>query len=126
MTNEMEAYINSSNARKAMILERETTRKNLEQSLDEELDKLKVNFNFNDEKDCLEAVKTNGAFLYYVKNQTHEICMEAIKNNPLSIGFVIDQSPELCKEAVERDRNAIFAIRDSQTVLSLKYLIHTI
>ena len=47
-----------------------------------------MNYDWNNENDCLEAVKINGTFLQYVKNQTPEICMEAVKSTGWAIQFV--------------------------------------
>ena len=48
----------------------------------EELKKRKIEyigFDYEDPKQCLEAVKQDGAVLKYVKEKTEEICLEAVK-----------------------------------------------
>ncbi len=44
--------------------------------------------NWNDEKECLEAVKQDGYALKYVKNQTREICLAAVKQKPDTIKYI--------------------------------------
>ena len=52
---------------------------------------------------CLEAVRTNGWELQYVREQTLEICLEAVRNNGYALKFVQEQTPELCLEAVRNN-----------------------
>jgi len=61
----------------------------------------------NINKKDLEAVKKNGWFLEYVKNQTPELCMEAVKQNGLALKFARDETPELCMEAVKQNGLAL-------------------
>ena len=62
--------------------------------------------NDSNKKD-LEAVKKNGWFLEYVKNQTPEICMAAVKQNGEALEFVQNQTPELCMAAVKQNGLAL-------------------
>ena len=43
---------------------------------------------WNDEKQCLEAVREDGRALKFVKNQTDEIVDAAIRNNLEALRFV--------------------------------------
>jgi len=43
---------------------------------------------WNNEKDCLEAVKKDGLNLAFVKEQTHEICLEAVKQDGYALIYV--------------------------------------
>jgi len=52
--------------------------------------------NWNNKKECLEAVKQNGYALKYVKNQTKKICLEAVKQNGLALKFIKNQTDEIC------------------------------
>ena len=45
---------------------------------------------WSDTKYCLEAVKGNGDYLRYVKDQTEAICLEAVKQNGDSLRYVKD------------------------------------
>jgi len=40
------------------------------------------------------AVKENGYFLVYVKEQTQEICLEAVKENGYALKYVKEQTQE--------------------------------
>jgi len=44
--------------------------------------------NWDDEKECLKAVKENGWALQYVKNQTPEICLAAVKEDADALRYV--------------------------------------
>ena len=45
---------------------------------------------WSDTKYCLEAVKGNGYYLRYVKDQTEAICLEAVKGNADALQYVKD------------------------------------
>jgi len=55
------------------------------------------------EEICLEAVKQNGWVLKYVHEQTEKICLEAVKENGWALEYVKDQTPEICLEAVKQN-----------------------
>ena len=44
-------------------------------------------FDYNNETECLEAVKQDGLVLQFIKNQTPEICLEAVKQNGMALQF---------------------------------------
>src|SRR4030042_1160411 len=56
-----------------------------------------------DEKYCLEAVKSDGYSLQYVRDQTEQICLEAVKSDGYSLQYVRDQTEQICLEAVKSD-----------------------
>ena len=73
-----------------------------------------VDFDVNDEEECLEAVKKDGMKLMFVKHQTPAICLEAVKQNSRALRCVDDQTFEICCEAVKQDPEAIEFIRSDK------------
>lgn len=45
---------------------------------------------WNNKKECLEAVKENGDALQYVRDQNKEICLEAVKQDGYALRYVKD------------------------------------
>ena len=70
---------------------------------------------WDDKKQCLEAVKQNGYYLQYVKEQTDEICLEAVKQNGDSLQYVKEQTDEICLEAVKQDGDSLQYVKNKKT-----------
>ena len=75
---------------------------------------------WNDPKYCLEAVKRDGYFLAYVKEQTPEICLEAVKENGYSLKFVKEQTHEICLEAVKQDGYSLKWVKEQTPEICLE------
>ena len=73
-----------------------------------------VDFDVNDEEECLEAVKKDGMKLMFVKHQTPAICLEAVKQNSRALRCVDDQTFDICCEAVRKDPDAFEYIRKKE------------
>jgi hypothetical protein len=73
-----------------------------------------VDFDVNDEEECLEAVKKDGMKLMFVKHQTPAICLEAVKQNGRALRRVDDQTFDICCEAVRKDPDAFEYIRNKE------------
>ena len=52
--------------------------------------KFMIGFDYENEKECLAAVKQRGFALEYVKEQTPEICLAAMKNSHYCIIYIDD------------------------------------
>ena len=74
--------------------------------------KLIIGFDYEDPKQCLEAVKEDGWALQFVKEQTREICLEAVKQNGYALEYVKDQTKEICLEAVKQNGFALKYVKD--------------
>ena len=73
-----------------------------------------VDFDVNDEEECLEAVKKDGMKLMFVKHQTENLCLEAVKQNSRALRCVDDQTLVICCEAVRKDPDAFEYIRNKE------------
>ena len=56
---------------------------------------------WNNNQECLAAVKKNSYALQYVKNQTPEMCLVAVKKNGWTLQYVKQQTKEICLAAVK-------------------------
>jgi len=68
---------------------------------------------------CLKAVKTNGMFLQYIRNQTKEMCVEAMKNNCASFRCVIDDDEDISELAVSLDWNNLKYVKNQTEKICL-------
>ena len=74
---------------------------------------------WSDEVYCMEAVKKNGMFLKYVKNQTEEMRMEAVKENGDALQYAKNQTEAVCLAAVKEDERALHYIRDREMLIKV-------
>ena len=81
--------------------------------------------NWDDEKECLKAVKRDGFALKYVENQTPEICLEAVKQCGQSLEYVKSQTPEICLAAVKENEWALQHVNKKFYTSDLKAFILT-
>lgn len=72
----------------------------------EELKK-EAGFDFENEKECFEAVKHFNDALKYIENQTPELCMAAVCCDLNELNYVKNLTPELCMAAVKENGFAI-------------------
>jgi len=68
---------------------------------------------------CLTAVKQEGNALKYVKNQTDEICMAAVKQEGNALKYVKNQTDEICMAAVKRDGSALEYVKNQTNEMCL-------
>jgi hypothetical protein len=61
---------------------------------------------------CLEAVKQTGYALLFVKNQTETVALEAVKQNGIVLQDVKNQTGEICLEAVKQNGYALRYVRN--------------
>jgi hypothetical protein len=76
-----------------------------------------------DMKYCLEAVKSDGYSLQYVKDQTEAVCLEAVKRNGDSLQYVKDQTEAVCLEAVKSDGYSLRYVNKKVFLNSKKTLV---
>ena len=73
------------------------------------------NFNF-----CISAIKANGNFLQFIKNQTEELCLLAIQNKGESLYFIKEQTEEICLLSIKQNgRNLQFANKQTEELCKL-------
>jgi len=75
---------------------------------------------WSDTKYCLEAVKGNGYYLRYVKDQTEAICLEAVKGNGYYLRYVKDQTEAICLEAVKGNGDVLQYVKDQTEAICLE------
>ena len=78
---------------------------------------------------CLKAVKEDGHYIEFVKNQTPEICLEAVKQNGWALQYVKELTLEICLEALKEDINCLallYAQKNFKLCKELKELGHWI
>ena len=71
--------------------------------------------NWNNNEECLEAVKEDGLNLEFVVKQNARICAEAVTQNGNALYYVKRQTPKLCKLACKENGNALYYVK-KQTV----------
>lgn len=59
---------------------------------------------WNEHDFCMNAVRTYGDMLYFVKNQTEDICLESVKQDSNNLRFVKNQTEKIRKAAKKRKR----------------------
>ncbi len=69
-------------------------------------------WNWENEKECLKAVKHSADLLLYVVNQTEEMCIIAVKKNPWVLLSVREQTPKICLEAIKQDIRHLSMVND--------------
>ena len=79
--------------------------------------KFMIGFDYENEKECLAAVKQRGFALEYVKEQTPEICLAAVKQCGLVLQYVKEQTPEICLAAMKNSHYCIIYIDDLHFLL---------
>ena len=77
-----------------------------------EAKKEEANFNEEQIKKDLEAVKQDPYAVKYVEDQTPEICLEAVKQDGDALQYVKDQTPEICLAAVQQDGRALGYVKN--------------
>ncbi len=63
--------------------------------------------NWEDRKQCLEAVKENAYNLAHVRHQDEEMCLIAMRKTGFALSYVREQTPEIVIAAMENDIAAI-------------------
>ena len=63
---------------------------------------------------CMEAVKHDGLYLYFIKDQTDDLCLTAVRQNGHALEYVNDQTKEICIEAVMQNKDAIQYVQNKQ------------
>lgn len=58
---------------------------------------------WDEDNNCLRAVKFDGLLLHFIEKQNNEICIEAIKENSKALGFVNDQNDKVYTVLLESD-----------------------
>lgn len=62
---------------------------------------------------CLEACKSYGSALMYIKNPTEEMCLEALKKDGTAIRFIKNPTEKMCSIATKQNPKASTFVRTS-------------
>ena len=78
--------------------------------------------NWDDPKECLVAVTSNGYALQFVEERTPEICLAAVKQYCYVLEWVKEKTPEICLVAARQAKWKVGWINDTlRGYLSKKY-----
>ena len=70
---------------------------------------------FEMQRNPLDAVKSYGLSLEYVKDQTPEICLAAVQQNGWALQYVKKQTPEICLAAVRKEPEVLKLVKKTNT-----------